>query len=177
VEIDINLLCELFRYRWDAPILAELRRSEGCKYVTLRHRLSVADVPMRQALDFLILKGWVMRNPGYGHPSRPEYVLTDSGALLADRCDATLQALNRLGVEQIGLNRWSLPILCQLTFGPARFSELQRSISTVSPRSLTQSLRSLIDHGLAARSVSVDMPVVVAYSLTDDGHNIASIWQ
>ena len=177
MEIDINLLCELFRYRWDAPILAELRRSEGCKYVTLRHRLSVADVPMRQALDFLILKGWVMRNPGYGHPSRPEYVLTDSGTLLADRCDATLQALNQLGVEQIGLNRWTMPVLFQLAAGPSKFSELRNRTCSISPRALTQSLRELVDHDLVARIVAAEMPVVITYSLTAGGERLAGIWR
>src|SRR2546421_55408 len=83
--------------------------------------------PQRQALDFLISQGWIMRNPGYGHPSRPEYVVTKTGAELAARCEYTLQALKDFSLEQVGLNRWTLPILFQLSKGPARFGELRKS--------------------------------------------------
>jgi DNA-binding HxlR family transcriptional regulator len=176
LEITVKLLDELFRYRWTAPILAELWSSQGCKYVTLRHRLGVADCPLRQALDAAIAGGLVIRNPGYGHPSRPEYLVVEGAEPIARRCGATVEALERLGVLRIGLNRWSMPVLFRLSRGADRFGEIRAGDAPISPRALARALRDLIDAGLVARSVSAAIPVCVEYRLSEQGRWLAAIW-
>jgi DNA-binding HxlR family transcriptional regulator len=104
-------------------------------------------------------------------------VLTETGALLAVRCASTVQTLHDLGVEQIGLNRWTMPILYQLSRGPEKFGEMRKHVCSISPRALTRSLRELVDHDLAARIVAPDMPVVITYSVTGRGERLASSWR
>lgn len=174
--ITVQLLCELFRYRWNIPILAELAASEGCKYVTLSHRLTVADGPLRQSLDFLIANEWVTRNPGYGHPSRPEYILTESGREIAGQCRATLELLDALAQTRIGLNRWTVPLLVSLAGGRHRFGELCGELDGITPRALANSLRETIEAGLAERRVTSEMPVAVSYHLTTTGARMTRIW-
>ena len=54
-----------------------------------------------------------MRNPGYGHPLRPEYVLTPRGFRLP-ACVRLVEALQRLDFEDGGLKKWSIPVLLEL---------------------------------------------------------------
>ena len=175
LEITVELLCRLFRYRWSAPILAELRRSDGCKYVTLRHRVGAADGSLRQSLDWLIENEWATRNPGYGHPSRPEYILTEAGQPLAARCDATVCTLSELGALQIGLNKWTLPVLHQIASGATRFAELRRAVPAVTPRALAQTLREIVEAGLVIRSVTAGIPVAITYRLSGTGQRLTEI--
>ena len=44
----------------------------------LQRRLDVTRDSLRRALDALIALGYVRRNEGYGHPLRPEYLITDA---------------------------------------------------------------------------------------------------
>src|SRR5262245_41080710 len=93
----IDRLTSLFRRRWGCPIIAELHRSDGAKFVALVHKLQSNPGAMRQSLDELIELGWVRRNPGYGHPLRPEYLLTRSGEKIAPACadlDAAIHSLS-----------------------------------------------------------------------------------
>jgi len=53
--------------------------------------------------------------------------------------------------------------------GPLRYSELARTLAGVSPKMLTQTLRSLERDGLITRSAKATVPVTVSYELTDLG--------
>ena len=53
--------------------------------------------------------------------------------------------------------------------GPLRYSELARALAGVSPKMLTQTLRSLERDGLVARTVTPTVPVTVTYEATDLG--------
>ena len=81
----IDRLTALFRRRWACPVIAELHRSDGAKFVTLVNRLGSNPAAMRTTLDDLLELGWIRRNPGYGHPMRPEYLLTAHGERIAAR--------------------------------------------------------------------------------------------
>jgi len=63
-------ITRLFHHRWAAPILAELHRSKGSRFVTLSNRLGLGRESLRRTLSALIDAGLVMKNPGYGHPLR-----------------------------------------------------------------------------------------------------------
>lgn len=53
--------------------------------------------------------------------------------------------------------------------GPMRYSELARTLAGVSPKMLTQTLRSLEADGLVSRTVTPTVPVTVSYELTELG--------
>jgi DNA-binding HxlR family transcriptional regulator len=69
--------------------------------------------------------------------------------------------------------RWSPHILCLLGQRPARFSELQRAIPNISPTSLNDRLRDLINEGLVLRTVCSGPPLASSYQTTPLGKQIA----
>ncbi len=158
-------IVDLFHHRWSVPILAELHRAGGAgRFVTLAHALGLSRESLRQTLSALTEAGLVRRNPGYGHPLRPEYLLTEAGRRVAPHCDALLAALRRDGLVDLGLKKWSVPVLVALA-GERRFGELRGELG-VSPRALALALKELADAGLVERRVHDGFPPSTSYRLT-----------
>ena len=87
--VALNRFITLFHRQWAVRVLVELQRAHGAKFVTLHSQLGVGRATLRATLDDLIAEGWVLRNPGHGHPMRPEYLLTKEGSLLPLLQDAS----------------------------------------------------------------------------------------
>jgi DNA-binding HxlR family transcriptional regulator len=152
------------RYRWALPILAQLSVSGGSRFVPLANQLGLSRDALRQTLGALIEAGLVMRNPGYGHPSRPEYVLTELGRDIAPTCVELLRNARRQGIEGVLLKKWSMPIVAALGT-EARYGELRRALG-VTPRALTLALKELVSRGLVERRVHTGFPPSTTYRLT-----------
>ncbi|MGH2921372.1 MAG: winged helix-turn-helix transcriptional regulator [Gaiellaceae bacterium] len=162
----MSSLVDLFHYRGAVPILAELHRQRGSRFVTLAGTLGLSRESLRQTLAALIAGRLVRRNPGYGHPLRPEYVLTEQGQHVAAACGPLLQALHRRKLEDVCLKKWSMPVVSALAGEPRRFSELREELTGISPRALTLALKDLEAAGLVERRVTDDYPPATVYSLT-----------
>jgi len=159
-------LIELVHNRWAIPVLAELHRTGGTRFVTLCRRTGAGGESVRRALSGLIGRGLVARNPGYGHPLRPECVLTAAGARPAPACALLLDELAALGIGAVGLNKWSMPVLAALA-DDRRFSELRSALPGVTPRALTLALKALADAGVVERTVLASYPPQTVYRLAD----------
>ncbi|MFD8718667.1 winged helix-turn-helix transcriptional regulator [Streptomyces sp. NPDC059629] len=79
------------------------------------------------------------------------------------RACPTHQLLDRIS------DKWVSLVVCALSPGPMRYSELARKLAGVSPKMLTQTLRSLERDGILARTVTPAVPVRVDYELTPLG--------
>src|SRR5262245_30696091 len=77
-------------------------------------------------------------------------------------------------IEIIG-GRWKVLILQEVFRGTRRFSELQRALTGVSHRTLTQQLRELESHGILQRQVYQEVPPKVEYSLTPIGETLRPV--
>lgn len=77
-------------------------------------------------------------------------------------------------VSLIG-GKWKLLILRNLKERPWRFNELMRSLDGISQKVLTDSLRQMIDDGLAYRQDYFEIPPKVEYGLTDLGKEMLPI--
>ena len=77
-------------------------------------------------------------------------------------------------VSLIG-GKWKLLILRNLKASPWRFNELQRDLEGISQKVLTDSLRQMIDDGLAYRHDYQEMPPRVEYGLTELGMEMLPI--
>ncbi len=71
--------------------------------------------------------------------------------------------------------KWKLLIIRNLRIRPWRFNELQRDLEGISQKVLTDSLRQMIDDGLAYRKDYHQNPPKVEYGLTDLGMNMLPI--
>ncbi|MGY5047561.1 winged helix-turn-helix transcriptional regulator [Streptomyces sp. 900105755] len=70
-------------------------------------------------------------------------------------------------------DKWVSLVVCALAPGPMWYSELARKIAGVSPKMLTQTLRSLERDGILARTVTPSVPVRVDYELTPLGLSLS----
>lgn len=154
--LDADLL-PLTANRWAIPVLAHLRRQSGARFSVLLASLKPPRSSLAATLDLLIAQGLVCRNPGYGHPLRPEYLLTPVGCAVAGRCDRIVAAGEALNLGPIG--RWELPVIDRLGHDRAGFTALQRSLTPITPRALQLCLdrmrrRELVDRtGLPQRPI------------------------
>ncbi|HBS29577.1 MAG TPA: transcriptional regulator [Phycisphaerales bacterium] len=157
-------LARLLDTRWAVPVLAELHRGSvgvsglaggGAKFVTLAARLSISRDALSRTLATLIASGWVERNPGYGHPIRPEYLLAPRGLALARACDGLLRSIDALGdgARDALLRKWPLSVAMALAGGSTRFSDLKQALPGVTPRSLALALKQMESAGLINRRV------------------------
>ncbi|WP_346620088.1 helix-turn-helix domain-containing protein [Blastococcus montanus] len=72
---------------------------------------------------------------------------------------------SRLLLDRLA-NKWVVLVLTALAQGPLRTAALSRRIAGVSPKMLTQTLRSLEGDGLLTRTIEPTVPVSVTYELT-----------
>jgi len=168
--VSIPELISIFHHRWSAPVLAELLRQKGSRFAALAGILGVGHDSLRRTLDSLLELGLVARNPGYGHPLRPEYVLTTHGTRAAKRC-ARLLAAND---DEVLLRKWSLPVLAALS-ERSRFFELREALPGVTPRSLALALKDLQAAGLVERRVEAAYPPTTSYAPTAAGRRLRRI--
>ena len=71
--------------------------------------------------------------------------------------------------------KWKLLIIRNLRMRSWRFNELQRDLEGISQKVLTDSLRQMMDDGLAYRHDYQEMPPRVDYSLTELGEKLLPI--
>lgn len=165
----IDRLMALFRRRWACPVLAELHRARGAKFVTLVNRLESNQGAIRLTLDTLIELDWVRRNPGYGHPMRPEYILTAKGERLGPTCELLDGALAGLGLHAAGLRKWSMPVLYVVGEGPTRFSQIPRALRDATDRAVSLTLKELSGAAMVARTLVEGPPPGSVYGATARG--------
>jgi DNA-binding HxlR family transcriptional regulator len=72
---------------------------------------------------------------------------------------------------------WKGEVIWYLSGGPKRFMELRRLIPAISPKVLTQALRSLERDGLVSRVQHPEIPPRVEYSLTALGRSAGPVLQ
>lgn len=159
-------LITLFHHKWSPAILAEMARSGGARGVVLRNRLGASPQAVSSALTQLIDLGLVTPNPGYGHPLRPEYVLTPEGQNAAAACARITNATHRLGAPELAGYKWPLPILWAIGSEPLRFREIARHVPPITDRALSQSLTLLTDAHLVSASLLEVRPPASVYGST-----------
>lgn len=83
---------------------------------------------------------------------------------MADRPECPVErALRVIGAK------WTPLIIRDLLKGPRRFNELQSSLGSVSPRTLSERLKDLEEQGVISRRAYAEVPPRVEYRLTEKG--------
>ena len=114
----------------------------------------------------------MIRNPGYGHPLRPEYILTPAGESVGALCIELAAVVSSEGLLKLALKKWPMMVLAVVGRGATRFGEVKASLPGVSARSLALALKDLESARLLERRISAGYPPAPAYFLTAKGERI-----
>ncbi|GAC1492809.1 MAG: helix-turn-helix domain-containing protein [Solirubrobacteraceae bacterium] len=76
---------------------------------------------------------------------------------------------------EIVCGKWTLLLVRDLAEGRSRFCELERSLSGISPRTLSLRLRALEEEGIVERHTFPEVPPRVEYALTEKGRELLPI--
>jgi DNA-binding HxlR family transcriptional regulator len=168
------LLVQLGSHRWLIPLLADLAAHKGARFVELIHRLRLSRDSCARTLEAATTIDWVQRNPGHGHPLRPEYILTETGKAAAARAATISEAQTGIGLPPGATTRWGLPLVVGIGAGHDRFNALSRLLTPATPRALSQGLAALGKHGLVTREILDLRPPASRYDLTKSGALLAA---
>ncbi len=72
-------------------------------------------------------------------------------------------------------NKWTALILRDLFGGPKRFCELEKSVGTINPRTLSQRLDGLEQYGIITKKSFAEVPPRIEYTLTEKGQDLLPI--
>jgi DNA-binding HxlR family transcriptional regulator len=79
------------------------------------------------------------------------------------------------GAAEIVGSKWTVLIVHDLSEGPRRFTELERSCAGISPRTLAERLRWLEAEGIVGRQSYPESPPRVEYALTEKGRALLPV--
>jgi DNA-binding HxlR family transcriptional regulator len=71
--------------------------------------------------------------------------------------------------------KWTLLIIRDLASGVKRFNQLERSLHGISPKTLSERLRTLEEEGILMRQTFAEVPPRVEYSLTEKGRDLVDV--
>jgi DNA-binding HxlR family transcriptional regulator len=71
--------------------------------------------------------------------------------------------------------KWTLLIIRDLASGAKRFHELERSLEGISPKTLSERLRTLEGEGVVTRQTFAEVPPRVEYTLTEKGQDLVEV--
>lgn len=74
-------------------------------------------------------------------------------------------------------HKWTGLILTELTTGPKRFSQLERSLDGISPRTLAQRLDDLVKYKIVSKAAFAEVPPRIEYTLTQKGEDFIPVLQ
>jgi DNA-binding HxlR family transcriptional regulator len=159
--------------RWLVPLMAHVAAREGSRFAMMLAALGISRSTLAASLVELQEAGWLKRNPGHGHPLRPEYVLTQASAPIAAFCQGVMAQREQLGLAPVQMPRWSLPVIARLDGDRARFSALGTALRPVTPRALSLTLKQMLSVELVDRVLEAKFPPIAIYGLTTRGRALA----
>lgn len=95
--------------------------------------------------------------------------LTDSPTSLEPKVGCIAAAMTIIG------NKWTALILRDLASGPKRFGELEKSVGSINPRTLSQRLDDLEAHEIITKTSFAEMPPRIEYTLTQKGSDLIPV--
>lgn len=156
--MDIKLLVKLTSRAWSLNILALMHAGVAGRQAPLLAATSASRTSFSASIDHLVRLGQLERNPGHGHPLRPEFKLTETGVIAAEMASRILKCTPDEQGSVLLRRNWTVPILA-LTGKPKRFSNLRSELGAITDRALSSSLRQLEDREWVRRDIDVSSRV------------------
>jgi len=149
--MDIDLFVNITSRAWALPILSNLHAGIAGRQAPLMVATGASRTAFAQSVEHLISIGLLERNPGYGHPLRPEFRLTAAG-LSAAAIAHKIQSIAPSQDHKFLRRSWTLPVLTSLR-RPIRFNEIKQNLPSITDRALSQSLQAMEAKTWVCRSV------------------------
>ncbi len=140
--MDINLIVKVTSRAWSLSILALMHSGTPGRQAPLLHASGASRTAFTQSLVHLVDLGLLERNPGHGHPLRPEYRLTSQGAEIAAMAENIKTIVPRQAKNSLLRRAWTIPVLA-VSRKPRYFGEIKHDLGSISDRALSQSLQQL----------------------------------
>ncbi|MGC1503239.1 MAG: winged helix-turn-helix transcriptional regulator [Sulfitobacter sp.] len=136
-------------------ILALLHQGVAGRQAALFQAKKAARTAFGQRLHHLIDLKLLERNPGHGHPLRPECRLTPIGVEAAAMADRIAKVTYDEADAVLLRRAWTLPVLT-VSPTPRSFTGIKTSLPAITDRALSQTLKPLNAHGWLVRHVDTD---------------------
>jgi DNA-binding HxlR family transcriptional regulator len=172
--MDIMLLVNITSRAWALPILAKLHEGVPGRQALLLAATGAGRTAFAQSMDHLVKLGLVERNPGHGHPLRPEFRLTEPGRAAASLA-SRIQGVSEGQDKDLLRRSWTLPILTSLE-RPRPFNDIRRTLVPITDRALSQSLQAMEARDWVERCVDdAARPPRSIYSAINLGNEISRL--
>ncbi len=152
--MDIGLLVNITSRAWSLKILALLHSGVPGRQAPLIAATQASRSSFASSLDNLLQIGLLERNPGHGHPLRPEFRLTQTGQAAAAMANGIMTLVPEEDSFAVVRRNWSVPILA-VTETPKRFSTIRSGLGAITDRALSNSLGLLEEHEWLQRDIDL----------------------
>ncbi|MCE7999428.1 MAG: transcriptional regulator [Rhodobiaceae bacterium] len=152
--MDIELLVNITSKAWSLKILSLLQSGTPGRQAPLLAATKASRSSFASSMEHLVQLGLLERNPGHGHPLRPEFRLTPSGKRAAVIAGRVMENVLDEDAFVVIRRSWAVPILA-VTDVPARFSHIKSELGGISDRALSQSLFVLEERAWLKREIDV----------------------
>lgn len=167
--MDINALVKITSRAWSLKILALMHKGVPGRQAPLLTASQASRTAFRTSLTHLVDLQLLERNPGHGHPLRPEFRLTVDGVQAAKIASNIIDAVPRPAETKILRKSWTVPILAVIE-SPRHFIEIKSDLPSITDRALSQSLSLLHEREWLQRDVDVSKrPPRPTYRATNIG--------
>ncbi len=170
----IKSLVNISSRAWSLDILAYLHRGVSGRIAALQEATGAGRTALSQSIKHLEALGMIERNPGHGHPLRPEFRLTREGKQMAPIADRVLSEISAPPSRALLRKHWSLPVLA-LTYEPQYFSSLRAALPPITDRALSLTLQGLESQSWLKREVTASRPPRPLYQSIGEGARISGI--
>lgn len=150
--MDISTLVKLTSRAWSLDILALMHSGTPGRQAALVSASGAGRTALVQSLDHLIDIRLLERNPGHGHPLRPEYRLTSNGVEAARIAARIKNTASEPAGHSLLRRAWTVPVLA-VSREPQYFTDIKSELESISDRALSQSLKQLLAHRWIQRTV------------------------
>jgi len=170
--MDINTIVKVTSRAWSLDILALMNSGVAGRQAPLLLATGAGRTAFAKSLGHLVELGLLERNPGYGHPLRPEYRLTPKGSEIAKIAGNIAYTIpNNANFAPLRLT-WTVPVLSVIET-PRRFTEIKSDLFPITDRALSKSLYQLQSLDWLRRDINTeDRPPHSTYQATNIGFKI-----
>lgn len=166
--MDIGLFVNITSRAWALPILAQMHAGIPGRQAPLLAATGAGRTAFAKSMEHLITIGLIERNPGHGHPLRPEFRLTQLG-ISAAKLASQINHVSKEDDQDLLRRSWTLPVLAAL-HTPRHFIEIKRELSPITDRALSQSLKTMEARNWVDRQVDeLTRPPRSRYSAVSTG--------